>query len=149
MVATRDRGNECKAPPPRHELSCVAVACPASALPGRWHAVDDWLRDEATNQTRFRAINESIERTTDALGLHELLDVYICECGDGNCRAPIKLTREEYEGVRSESTHFVIASDHENPEIDRVVSEHLRYAVVQKMPASAVRIARETDSRNE
>ena len=107
----------------------------------------DWLVDEATNQTRFRAVNESIETTTDALGVHEIRDVYVCECGDGECRTPIRLTREEYETVRGESTYFAIAVDHENPEIDRLVREHQRYAVVQKMPAAAVRIARETDPR--
>jgi hypothetical protein len=110
-------------------------------------SVHDWLRDEATNQTRFRTINESIETTTDVLGVHEAWDVYVCECGDGDCRAPIRLTRAEYESVRRESTHFAIALDHENPEIDRLVSEHQRYAVVQKTLAMAVRIARETDPR--
>ncbi len=107
----------------------------------------DWLVVEATNQTRFRAINESIEHMTDALDVHEARDVYVCECGDGACQAPIRLTRAEYEVVRAESTHFAIAVDHENPEIDRVVSEHERYAIVQKTLRMAVRIARETDPR--
>jgi hypothetical protein len=107
----------------------------------------DWLREEAVNETRFRAINESIETTTDALGVHETWDVYVCECGDGECRAPIRLTREEYETVRRESTYFVIAIDHENPQIDLVISEHERYAVVQKSLAMAAKIARETDPR--
>jgi hypothetical protein len=110
--------------------------------------VPDWLVVEATNQTRFRAINESIEHMTDALDVHEIRDVYICECGDGTCRAPIRLTRAEYEIVRAESTYFAIAVDHENPEIDRVVSEHDRYAVVQKTLRMAVRIARDTDPRS-
>ena len=107
----------------------------------------DWLRDEAINQTRFRIVNESIETTTDALGMHEPWDVYVCECGDGECREPIRLTRAEYESVRGESTYFAVAVDHENPEIDRLVSEHERYAVVQKTLAMAVKIARETDPR--
>jgi hypothetical protein len=107
----------------------------------------DWLRGEAVNQTRFRTINESIERTTDALGAHETWDVYVCECGDGECRDPIRLTRDEYESVRRESTYFAIAIDHENPQIDLVISEHERFAIVQKSIAMAVRIARETDPR--
>ena len=36
----------------------------------------DWLLEEATNQTRFRTINESIETTTDALGAHETIGDY-------------------------------------------------------------------------
>jgi len=109
--------------------------------------VTNWLRDEATNQTRGRTINESIEHMTDVLGGHEPQDTFVCECGDGECRAPIRLTRAEYEIVRGESTHFAIAIDHENPEIDRLVFENGRYAVVQKTLAMAVRIARETDPR--
>jgi hypothetical protein len=109
--------------------------------------LSDWRRDEATNQTRFRAINESIENMTDTLGAHEAQDVYVCECGDGDCRAPIRLSRSEYEFVRSEATHFAIALNHENPEVDRVVAEHERYAVVQKAFAQAAKIARESDPR--
>jgi hypothetical protein len=112
-------------------------------------SVADWVRVEATNQTRSRTINESIEKTTDALGMHEARDVYVCECSDGECREPIRLTVEEYESVRGESTHFAIALDHENPEIEILVAEHQRYAVVQKTLPLAVRIARETDPRQE
>jgi hypothetical protein len=110
-------------------------------------ALSDWRRDEATNQTRFRTINESIESMTDTLGAHEAHDVYVCECGDGDCSTPISLSRSEYEIVRSEATHFAIALNHENPEVDRVVAEHERYAVVQKAFAQAARIARESDPR--
>jgi hypothetical protein len=109
--------------------------------------LSDWRRDEATNQTKFRTINESIETMTDTLGAHDVYDVYVCECGDGDCSVPISLSRSEYEIVRSEATHFAIALNHENPEVDRVVAEHERYAVVQKAFAQAARIARDSDPR--
>jgi hypothetical protein len=115
---------------------------PTPALPVR-----DWRQAEAENQARFRDMNESIEATTDALGLHEKTDVYVCECGDGECREPIRLTREEYESVRREGTHFAIVIDHENPEIDRVVEERERFAIVQKTLPVAVKIARQTNPR--
>ena len=106
-----------------------------------------WLQAEANNQTRFRAVNESIDDAADLFGDAASYNVYVCECGDGECLDPIKLTRAEYAVVRSEATHFAIATNHENPELDRVVSEHGRFAIVQKTLAVAVRLARETDPR--
>src|SRR5438876_390815 len=106
-------------PPRARMLEVLAEPPPGSPRPqspGRrslspcrdteWTRMLDWLLEEATNQTRFRTINESIETTTDALGAHEALDLYICECGDAGCHAPIRLSRTEYEIVRTEPTHF-------------------------------------------
>jgi hypothetical protein len=109
--------------------------------------VSDWREDEATNQTRFRDINESIVMDIGEPAVRELTDAFVCECGDGACREPIHLSHEEYETVRRDPTWFAIALDHENPEIDRVVVEYARYAVVQKTLATAVKIARQTDPR--
>ena len=49
--------------------------------------------------------------------------MYVCECGDATCVERIRLTRQEYEAVRDYSTRFAIAVDHENPEIDQLVTE--------------------------
>ena len=35
--------------------------------------------------------------------------------------------------MRSHPTRFIIARNHENPESDRVVAEHERYTVVEKI----------------
>jgi hypothetical protein len=53
----------------------------------------------------------------------------------------------EYEAVRGYSTRFAIAVDHENPEIDQLVSESGRFSVVQKIAGRPARIARLTDHR--
>ena len=47
----------------------------------------------------------------------------MCECSDPACRSRIHLTRLEYEAVRGYPTRFAIATDHENPEVDQLVSE--------------------------
>ena len=75
------------------------------------------------------------------------LEEYVCECSYGACTAVLALTRAEYEGVRAEGTHFAIAVNHENPEIDRIVSENERFAVVEKFLAMPRRLARESDPR--
>jgi len=108
----------------------------------------DWREQEATNQTVFREMNEWTEEANDArLGVDRPMDVYLCECSDRRCTTPIRMTRDEYESVRGVSIRFAIALNHENPEIDRVLSEHPRYAIVEKFYGAGARIARETDPR--
>lgn len=109
--------------------------------------MNDWRDQEVRNEALSRDRNEWIEDIHGEMGDHAAVDVYECECGDAACVEHISLTRPEYEAVRGYSTRFAIAVDHENPEIDRVVSEHERYAIVQKTLRMAVRIARETDPR--
>ena len=49
--------------------------------------------------------------------------MYVCECGDATCAERIRLIRQEYEAVPPYSTRFAIAVDHENPEIDQLMTE--------------------------
>jgi hypothetical protein len=109
--------------------------------------MDDWQKREVENEAHFRGINEWIEVSNDDFGEHHITDEYVCECGDRSCRDPITLTRDEYELVRSEPTRFAIATNHENPELDRVIIEHDRYTVVEKWFGEAARIAQETNPR--
>jgi hypothetical protein len=110
--------------------------------------VPDWRDQEAMNETIFREMNEWTEEANDArLGTDRPIDVYLCECSDRGCTNPISLTRHEYEAVRAVAVRFAIALDHENPEIDRVVSENERFATVDKFYGSPARIARDSDPR--
>jgi hypothetical protein len=103
---------------------------------------------EAWNEARFRKQNEWIERTSEGFDSASPTETYVCECGDGECSQPIELTRAEYEHVRAEATHFVVAPDHENPEVEQLISECARFTVVDKFEAAARRIARATDPRS-
>lgn len=116
----------------------------------------EWRDQEARNETVFREMNEWTREANDArLGVDLAIDpidvdtfgIYLCECSDSRCTDPISLTRQEYESVRSVSIRFAIALDHENPEIDRVVTESERFATVEKFHGSGGRIARATDPR--
>jgi hypothetical protein len=109
--------------------------------------VPDWKEEEAITETVFRDMNEWSEDMFVAGGVEKLIETYLCECSDRRCTVPIQLTRAEYEAVRGVPINFAIALDHENPEIDSVLAEHERYAVVQKMTGSAARIARDSDPR--
>ena len=107
----------------------------------------DQLEEGAANETIFREMNEW---TVDANGSRASdggVHTYLCECSDGRCSAPIGLTYNEYEAVRSLPVRFAIAVDHENPELDCVVAEHPRFAVVEKIGSRALALARATDPR--
>jgi hypothetical protein len=58
---------------------------------------------------------------------------FLCECGHVECVEHIELTREEYEEVRAEPTHFVLMPGHENGSVERVIAETKRFVVVEKL----------------
>lgn len=102
---------------------------------------------EARHQTRTRSFNEWIAGVNESMGYHTGTEPFRCECGDGACGHPIELTGAEYELVRAYPTRFAIATNHENPESDRVVSEHRRYTVVEKLVGLASRQAHRSNPR--
>ena len=107
----------------------------------------NWRDEAVTLELRSRDRNEWIERANDEFGDDHPADSYVCECSFPGCPSLLELTRVEYEGVRSIGSHFAIAIDHENPEIDRVVSENGRFAVVDKFLPDGRRMSMETDPR--
>ncbi|HEX6207196.1 MAG TPA: hypothetical protein VF058_02445 [Actinomycetota bacterium] len=106
--------------------------------------VTSWRDVEVSNGTVFRRMNEWTHDDTEHLG--NRIEAYLCECGDTSCTDPITIHRVKYERVRAYPARFVIALDHENPEIDYVVREAPGFAVVEMVGGSA-RIARATDPR--
>ena len=101
----------------------------------------------AKNEALFRQVNERIEEVNEKLDPGGLSD-FLCECGDDDCTTPISLTLKEYEQVRSVPTHFAIAHGHEVLDVEKVIATAERFAVVEKFPGQAERIAVETDPRS-
>lgn len=108
----------------------------------------DWREEEVANEVASRDRNESILHANDDLAFLRERDEYACECGHGACGDVVSLTRAEYEAVRLDATHFAIYPNHENPEIEAVVSQNDRFAVVEKLLEMPRRMARDTDPRN-
>ena len=104
-----------------------------------------WREREARNEARFRTQNEWV---ISAGASEDGLLAFVCECGDGECGRTIELTAGEYEFVRATSNRFAVALNHENPESEVVISECLRFAVVDKVEGWGLRISRETDPRS-
>jgi len=82
-------------------------------------------------------VNERIKETSlrldapDAEQALRYLEV-LCECADPRCTDQVELTLEEYEEIRSESTHFVVRPGHQNGGIEDAVWSSERFVVVEK-----------------
>jgi hypothetical protein len=119
----------------------------ASKSPRIGPEVDSRQQRVAKNEALFRRVNERIEEISEAVAGDSESD-FLCECGNDDCTAPVSLTLSEYEEVRSNPMHFLIAHGHEVVDLERVVRETDRYAVVEKFSGEAGRIAVETDPRS-
>jgi hypothetical protein len=109
--------------------------------------VDSRQQRVAKNEALFRRVNERIEEINQALDGDSESD-FLCECGDDDCTAPVSVTLSEYEEVRTNPRRFLIAHGHDVIDVERVIRETDRYAVVAKLSGEAERIAVETDPRS-
>jgi hypothetical protein len=107
----------------------------------------------ARNEVVFREVNERIEKLMQEgewldspAPPAESLDV-LCECGNAECSTPLTLPLADYERVRREPTHFLVAPGHVISEIEEVVATGRGYEVVRKFAGEGV-LARKTDPRS-
>lgn len=107
----------------------------------------DRYTDATDNEIASRKRNEWIEATSASFGTTARLDRYVCECSFSGCSSTMDLSREEYEAVRRDGSRFAISINHEDPEIERVVVEYPRYAVVEKWFGEPRRMANDTNPR--
>lgn len=106
------------------------------------------MRDEtlAHNEELFRNVNEQIEAVSQTIARDDTMMEYLCECDRPYCYERVRATREEYESVRAEATHFIILAGHQDRRVENVIVSNERFLVVEKQDAAA-RDARETDPR--
>jgi hypothetical protein len=100
----------------------------------------------ARNETTTRQINEQIEQAHAAAPIEGHVRV-LCECGQQECDRPIAMTLAEYESLRADPRQFAVARDHVLAEVERVVAETDRYAVVAKREGTPEAVAVEEDPR--
>jgi hypothetical protein len=105
----------------------------------------------AKNEVLFRNLNERVRDISGGLdmssvGVADAHEEFFCECGGLDCTARIAMTRDEYEAVRSQPTHFFTLEEHADPQIERIVKRHPGFVVVEKLPDEN-QIAIETDPR--
>lgn len=100
----------------------------------------------ARTESVFRHVNERIAEASGSASDHT---VFVCECADPDCHDRLHVPRDQYEEVRSESTHFIVAEGHDVPKFERVVERRRGYAVVQKFKRRLAALVRHTDPREE
>jgi hypothetical protein len=105
-------------------------------------------RDErvARNESTTREINEDIEQAQQAASTPDHVRI-VCECGRLECDRVLAITLAEYESVRADPRQFAVTRDHVMAEVERVVAETDRYAVVAKRQGTPAAVAIEEDPR--
>ena len=107
--------------------------------------MDERSRRIGLNEAFFREVNERLEDIVESVSDPAALNDFICECGAADCTERIALTLEEYRQVRAKSTTFAVKPGHEVVDVERVVFQNDRYALVEKEEESA-EVATEMDS---
>jgi hypothetical protein len=100
----------------------------------------------ARNETIFRELNESLE--THVHGGRSATDLagFVCECGELDCEATVRLELSDYETTRRDPRQFVLVPGHELPDAEDVVRNGDGYIVVRKHE-DAADVVEQTDPR--
>ncbi len=86
------------------------------------------VEEIARNEAFFRAVNEGIAEASEKFESEEA--EFLCECGDAHCTHRLELPLEEYEEVRRHPTRFLVRRGHVEHEIENIVRQRRRYAIV-------------------
>jgi hypothetical protein len=102
----------------------------------------------AKNESRFREINERIERANEGFAFAFTVETWICECSNEGCAERLQLSVDEYEDIRSDGACFLVAPSKEHVwlEIESVSKRSDRYWVVTKFGEAAA-LAERADPR--
>ena len=115
------------------------------APPGRRFAIDGSLERLVVNQSLVREVNERIFDVHGEAKVSEFAE-FLCECSRDACIDVVPMTLEEYEGVRSGATLFLVRPGHELEEIEHVLDRNDRFVLVEKRVGT--RFAVLTDPRS-
>jgi hypothetical protein len=78
----------------------------------------------------FRDVNERISTVADR-SLAESKIGFVCECFDSSCVQKVYLALMEYESLRVQPDHFVIAPGHTAAPFQQLIEANDRFALVQ------------------
>jgi hypothetical protein len=95
----------------------------------------------------YRAVNRELEHASEEAGggPGDPLEV-LCECGEEGCSTTLALTIAEYDETHRQRDRFVVASGHEDPQLEGIVMRKEHYLVVDKFGA-AERVAEAEERR--
>lgn len=110
--------------------------------------MDERTRRIGENEAIFREVNERVRETSATFFVDTGDAQFICECGHASCMERITLTLTEYEQVRSDPTTFAIVPGHDLPDVETVLEQNERFAVVRKHEGDPAKLASERDRRS-
>jgi hypothetical protein len=99
----------------------------------------------ATTEAIFRTVNERIAESAERFDSSEA--EFVCECDDRSCTHRLEATLDEYQRVREDATHFLLAPGHENARIERVVERRRRFWIVEKFERTVAATVRRLNPR--
>ena len=114
---------------------------------GMNHSEDVSATRAARNEIALRKYNEKVEDRRRRI--KPSLAEWLCECFDENCAQPVKLSMEEYEVVRADARHFLVApgEEHVSPSVEHVLRREERYWIVEKIGVAA-EMSEQSDPRS-
>jgi hypothetical protein len=89
----------------------------------------------ALTEAAFRIANERMSQWEERQAGGEAPASYFCECGIDGCREAVRLTKAEYEAVRSAPRHFFVLPEHIIEDLETEIERHDGYVVIEKPPA--------------
>jgi hypothetical protein len=105
-----------------------------------------WDERAARNEALFREVNESIVELAERHGGSQTGE-FVCECSRPSCATRIHVPLDVYEQVRAHPRRFVLASDHVDGTVERIVDRRDGYVIVEKEGAAG-RVAERTNPRS-
>ena len=100
----------------------------------------------ARNQALFRAVNDKMLELNESFG--ELIGTFAiaCECSRIDCVELLEIPADAYRSIREQPRTFALLTAHIEQDVERVLSTHDGYAVVEVLGHGA-RIAEATFRR--
>lgn len=99
----------------------------------------------AATEAIFRTVNERVAENAQRFDSGEA--EFVCECEDRTCTDRVEASLDEYERVREDATHFLLAPGHDNEDIERVVERKRRFWVVEKFERTVAATVRRLNPR--
>ncbi len=91
---------------------------------------------QGRNESLFREVNERIAELNQTFQI-EGRSEFLCECSREECKEPVSISIDEYEGIRRTPTRFFVIPGHEDESVERVIERSDRYVVVEKIGEAA------------
>jgi hypothetical protein len=105
--------------------------------------VDDHQKRKALNEDLFRKVNEQIEALNEAFVDLSGSDEFqvVCECDRVDCTERLGIAASVYRAAREDARDFIVAPDHDDPEVETVIKRTQDYWIVRKHEGEPAEIA--------